>query len=32
MNSQFIRKSIKVIRLFYDDNVIITRKERRVKK
>ena len=32
MHSQFIREMIKVIRLFYNDNVIITRKERRVKK
>ena len=32
MHSQFIRKFVKVIRLFYNDNVIVTRKERRVKR
>ena len=30
--SQFIKEFVKVIYLFCDDNVIITRKERRVKK
>ena len=32
MHSQFIRKFVKVIHLFYNDNVIIIRKERRVKR
>ena len=32
MHSQFTREFVKVIYLFYDDNVIVTRKERRVKK
>ena len=31
MYSQFIKEFAKVIRLFYNDNVIIIRKERRVK-
>ena len=32
MHLQFTRKLIKIIRLFYNDNIIIIRKERRVKK
>ena len=32
MHLQFTKEFIKIIRLFYDDNVIIIRKERRVKK
>ena len=32
MHLQFIKKFVKVIYLFYDDNVIVTRKERRAKK
>ena len=32
MHSQFIKEFIKVICLFYNNNVIITRKKRRVKK
>ena len=32
MHSQFIKKFVKIIYLFCDDNVIITRKGRRVKK
>ena len=32
MHSQFTKKFVKVIYLFYNDNVIVTRKERRVKK
>ena len=32
MHSQFIRKFVKIIYLFYNNNVIVTRKERRVKK
>ena len=32
MHSQFTKKFVKIIYLFYDDNVIITRKGRRVKK
>ena len=31
MHSQFIKEFVKIIYLFYDDNVIIIRKERRVK-
>ena len=31
MHSQFIREFVKVIYLFYNDNVIIIRKERRAK-
>ena len=31
MHSQFIKEFVKVIYLFYNDNVIIIRKERRVK-
>ena len=31
MHSQFIREFVKIIYLFYNDNVIIIRKERRVK-
>ena len=32
MHSQFIREFVKMIYLFYNDNVIVTRKGRRVKK
>ena len=32
MHSQFTKEFIKVIYLFYNDNVIIIRKERRAKK
>ena len=32
MHSQFIKKFVKVIYLFCDNNVIVIRKERRVKK
>ena len=32
MHSQFTKEFVKIIYLFYNDNVIITRKERRVKK
>ena len=32
MHLQFIKKFIKIICLFYDDNVIVIRKERRVKR
>ena len=32
MHSQFIRKFVKIIYLFYNDNVIIIRKGRRAKK
>ena len=32
MHSQFIREFVKIIHLFYNNNVIITRKKRRVKK
>ena len=32
MHSQFIREFVKIIYLFYNDNVIVIRKERRVKK
>ena len=32
MYSQFIKEFVNVIYLFYNDNVIITRNERRVKK
>ena len=32
MHSQFTKEFAKVIYLFYNDNVIIIRKERRVKK
>ena len=31
MHSQFIREFVKIIYLFYNDNVIVIRKERRVK-
>ena len=31
MHSQFTKEYVKIIYLFYDDNVIIIRKERRVK-
>ena len=31
MHSQFTRKFVKVIYLFYNDNVIVIRKERRAK-
>ena len=31
MHSQFIKKFVKVIYLFYNDNVIVIRKERRAK-
>ena len=31
MHLQFIREFVKVICLFYNDNVIVIRKERRVK-
>ena len=31
MHSQFTKEFVKVIRLFYNDNVIIIRKERRAK-
>ena len=32
MHSQFIRELIKIIHLFYNDNIIDIRKERRAKK
>ena len=32
MHSQFTKKFVKIIRLFYNDNVIVIRKKRRVKK
>ena len=32
MYSQFMKKFVKVIRLFYNDDIIIIRKKRRVKK
>ena len=32
MHSQFTKKFVKIIYLFYDDNVIIIRKKRRVKR
>ena len=32
MHSQFTKEFVKIIYLFCDDNVIVTRKERRVKK
>ena len=32
IHSQFIRKFVKIIYLFYNNNVIVIRKERRVKK
>ena len=32
MHSQFTRELIKIIYLFYNDNIIVTRKERRIKK
>ena len=32
MHSQFTKEFVKIIYLFYDDNVIVTRKERRAKK
>ena len=32
MHSQFIKEFVKIIYLFCDDNVIVIRKERRVKK
>ena len=32
MHSQFTKEFVKVICLFYDDNVIVIRKERRAKK
>ena len=32
MHSQFIKEFVKIIYLFYDDNVIIIRKKRRVKR
>ena len=31
MHSQFIKEFVKIIYLFYDDNVIVIRKGRRVK-
>ena len=31
MHSQFIKEFVKIIYLFYDDNVIVIRKKRRVK-
>ena len=31
MHSQFIKEFVKIIYLFYNDNVIVIRKERRVK-
>ena len=31
MHPQFIKKFVKIIYLFYDDNVIVIRKERRAK-
>ena len=31
MHLQFTKKFVKIIRLFYNDNVIIIRKERRAK-
>ena len=31
MHSQFTREFVKIIYLFYNDNVIVIRKERRVK-
>ena len=32
MHLQFIKEFVKIIYLFYNDNVIVIRKERRVKK
>ena len=32
MHSQFTKEFVKIIYLFYNDNVIVIRKERRVKK
>ena len=32
MHLQFIREFVKIIYLFYDNNIIVIRKERRVKK
>ena len=32
MHLQFTKKFVKIIYLFYDDNVIVTRKKRRAKK
>ena len=32
MHSQFIKEFVKIIYLFYDDNVIIIRKKRRAKR
>ena len=31
MHSQFIKEFVKLIRLFYNDNIIVIRKERRAK-
>ena len=31
MHSQFIKKFVKIIRLFYNNNIIVIRKKRRAK-